>query len=164
MFFLRFIRPIYLSKLLQLYDQEIFEENRSKAYVYSAVIVFTTIFSIITMHYSVVTLQQVGLKIRVACCAMIYRKSLRLSKSALAETTAGQIVNLMSNDVSRFDHLFRLHNLFLGPINIILGMLLVYLNVGWIALIGATLMFLSIPIQCEYQKMFLPIDKREHVI
>lgn len=93
---------------------------------------------------------QVGMKMRIACCSLIYRKTLKLSKNALAETTVGQIVNLMSNDVSRFDMttLF-LHYLVMGPLEVLVGMVLIYNSVGWIGLTGATFLLLSIPIQCR---------------
>lgn len=91
------------------------------------------------------------MKMRIASCSLIYRKSLRLSKSALAETTVGQMVNLISNDVSRFDFsTMFLHQLAMGPLEIIVGMVLVYNSVGWTGLTGAAFLLISIPIQCEY--------------
>lgn len=40
---------------------------------------------------------------RIACSAAIYRKTLRMSKLATTQTSAGNVVNLLSNDVSRLD-------------------------------------------------------------
>lgn len=48
----------------------------------------------------------VGAQMRIACSAAIYRKTLRMSKRATTKTSAGNVVNLLSNDVSRLDYGF----------------------------------------------------------
>lgn len=48
----------------------------------------------------------VGARMRIACSAAIYRKSLRMTKMAITQTSAGNVVNLLSNDVSRLDYGF----------------------------------------------------------
>lgn len=92
-----------------------------------------------------------GMKLRVACCSLIYRKSLRLSKTALRETTAGQVVNLLSNDVNRFDvAVIFAHLLWVGPLETVLVTYLMYQQVGYSAVIGVVFMLLFIPLQSKY--------------
>lgn len=54
---------------------------------------------------------------RIACSAAIYRKTLRMSKLATTQTSAGNVVNLLSNDVSRLDYGFIfVHYIWILPI------------------------------------------------
>lgn len=89
-----------------------------------------------------------GMKIRVAMCSMIYRKSLRLSKTALGNTTAGQVVNLISNDVGRLDlAMIFLHYLWMGPVETILITYLIWREIKTAAFFGVAFMLLFIPLQ-----------------
>ena len=47
-----------------------------------------------------------ALRVRVCLSELIYRKSLRLSKSAIGQTSTGQIVNFLSADMNRIDNFF----------------------------------------------------------
>lgn len=139
-----------LSKLLYFYDENIAKEKKTEAYQYSAMIVFLSFFNVICIHHFIIAGAQIGMKMRIACCSLVYRKALKLSKQALAATKAGQIVNLISNDVSRFDMtMLFLDHLVLGPIEILVGMVLIFNSVGWIGLSGAIFLLISMPIQCE---------------
>lgn len=85
---------------------------------------------------------------RVACCSLIYRKSLKLSKTALGHTTVGQVVNLLSNDVNRFDvAVITFHYLWLGPLETIVVAYLAYEDLGASGLIGIACLLLFIPLQ-----------------
>lgn len=92
-----------------------------------------------------------GMKMRVACCSLIYRKALKLSKTALGETTAGQIVNLLSNDVNRFDvAVLFAHQLWVGPLETLACTYLMYLQVGISATFGVLALIMFIPFQSKY--------------
>lgn len=88
------------------------------------------------------------MKIRVALCSMIYRKSLKLSKPALCETTTGQIVNLVSNDVGRLDFIMMfLHYIWIGPVETILVTYLMWKEINFAAFFGVAFMLLCILFQ-----------------
>lgn len=152
MFFFRIMQPLAIAQLLAFYDNNTIEENKNSAYLYSAAILLAMLISTCTQHYFVLRLMQVGMKIRIACCAVIYRKALRLSKTALAETTIGQMVNLLTNDVGRFDSaLHSINQLWMGPGMTIAVMYFTYNTVGYTGLIGIAFLLLTIPAQCKYQ-------------
>ena len=68
--------------------------------------------------------------------------------TALGETTAGQIVNLMSNDVNRFDvAVIFLHYLWIGPIETLVVTYLMWMEVGPSAAIGVASLLFFIPLQ-----------------
>lgn len=75
-------------------------------------------------------------------------QALRLSMRALGETTSGQMVNLMSNDVNRFDvAVVFLHYLWIGPIETLAVTYFMWNEVGPSAVIGVSILLLFIPLQ-----------------
>lgn len=77
---------------------------------------------------------------------------LKLSQASLGQTAAGQLVNLLSNDVQRFDQAsIYLHYIWLMPLQCIAGLLVMYQSVGVATLAGmAAMMLEAIPLQGEY--------------
>jgi len=66
----------------------------------------------------------------------------------MGQTTSGQVVNLLSNDVNRFDiaPMF-VHILWIGPFQTLLCTILMYLDMGWSVLVGIGFLLLTIPLQ-----------------
>lgn len=90
------------------------------------------------------------MKMRVASCALIYRKALKLSKTSLAQTTIGQMVNLLSNDVARFEFTGQhIHNLWIAPVECTFIMWLLYVYVGPTGLVGTVFLLSFIPFQSK---------------
>lgn len=92
--------PIFLGGIVKYYTNKE-TSNISEAYWYSGGIIACSFFAVMTQHALMLTNLTYGMKIRLSACSMIYRKSLKLSKTALINTTSGQVVNLLSNDVGR---------------------------------------------------------------
>lgn len=113
-----------------------------EAYFYATAVVLASAFNVMLMHPYLLSQMHLGMKMRVALCSMIYRKSLRLSKNALGETTVGQVVNLLSNDVGRLDiAIIFLHFLWVGPIETLAVTYLMYKEVIIIFSIAAHFLF-----------------------
>ncbi|XP_057334744.1 ATP-binding cassette sub-family C member 4-like [Microplitis mediator] len=123
--------------------------TQSEALSWATALIIVTLGITFSMHHMNFFGQILGMRIRVACCSLIYRKSLKLSKPALDETPAGQVVNLLSNDVNRFDLLPVFVNyLWITPIQIIVIGYIIWRSIGIYTLVGYGVLFLiTIPMQ-----------------
>lgn len=74
---------------------------------------------------------------------------MRMNNGALGDTTAGKVVNILSNDLQRFDLAFLfLHYIWIIPIQLTAVCYLGYMQAGYAALIGlAALIVIALPIQ-----------------
>lgn len=73
---------------------------------------------------------------------------MRLSMHLLRVTSVGQVINLISNDVFRFDVAFKyVHYLWIGPLGTISIAYFLWLEIGWSAFFGVSILFIFIPLQ-----------------
>lgn len=143
-------QPLLISKLLSYYGPEGVGKDKSEAYLYGGLIVLIVFFSVLIIHNYQLKVMEMGMKMRIAACAVIYRKAMKLSKTSLAETTVGQMVNLLSNDVGRFDFTGQhMHNLWMAPVECIFIMWLLYIYVGPTGLVGTIFLLAFIPFQSK---------------
>ncbi|KAI4581551.1 hypothetical protein MJG53_009994 [Ovis ammon polii x Ovis aries] len=101
----RVVQPIFLGKMISYVENYHLSDSATlhEAYGYAAGLSACVLVWAVLHHLYFYHIQRVGMRLRVAVCHMIYRKALRLSSSAMGKTTTGQVVNLLSNDVNRFD-------------------------------------------------------------
>ncbi|XP_056280983.1 ATP-binding cassette sub-family C member 9 isoform X2 [Pseudoliparis swirei] len=93
---------------------------------------------------------ETGINLRGALLAMIYNKMLRLSTSnmSMGEMTLGQINNLVAIETNQLMwFLFLCPNLWAMPVQIVMGVILLYYLLGASALVGASVIVLLAPVQ-----------------
>lgn len=79
-------------------------------------------------------------------CSLIYRKALRLSQTALGETSPGKMVNLLSNDVCRIDWALYFYNfIWISPLLTVIVTFLVWFHIGLAGLIGIVVVLTTVP-------------------
>lgn len=94
-----------------------------------------------------------GNRVRAAVCNLLYKKSLRLSQTALHDTSPGKFVNLLSNDVSRFQFVSHtMHSLWVSPLITIFVLYLLWQEIQWAAILGSIAIFAVMPFQSEFSK------------
>ncbi|XP_054272057.1 probable multidrug resistance-associated protein lethal(2)03659 [Macrosteles quadrilineatus] len=147
--FLRIAQPLLLARMLQHFSPGGHETtSREAACWYALGVVVCTASSVFITNPLWLGLLHLAMKMRVACCSIVYRKSLRLSKMSLGKTTVGQVVNLMTNDVNRFDMgIIFVHYLWIGPLTTLVVMYFLWIEIGVAALVGVGALLVSIPAQ-----------------
>lgn len=79
---------------------------------------------------------------------------LKLSKSVSVDGLNGQVINIMSNDVARFDQTVGfLSYLVKGPVELVLMAYFIYREISFYGLIGVGFLLCVIPIQCKYIRL-----------
>ena len=123
------------------------DEETWKGYFYAVVLFLTmTLQSLMTSQYFE-RMFVIGVKVRTALVAALYKKSLRISSAAKKESTVGEIVNLMSVDVQKFMDLLPYVNvLWSSLLQICLSTYFIYEELGWPAFVGVSILFVSMPL------------------
>lgn len=149
--FFRLSQPLLISRFLKYYEPGRNGMTKDEAYTYACLIVVFALMNVMCVHGYYFCVAHLGMKLRVATSSLMYRKALNLSRTSLADTTVGQMVNLMSNDVGKFNlATVYLHNLWVAPLETAVIMYLLYVSVGPTGLVGASFLVLFIFPQSKY--------------
>ncbi|XP_036913453.1 ATP-binding cassette sub-family C member 4 [Sturnira hondurensis] len=154
---IRIVQPLFLGKIISYFENYDPTDSAAlqEAYIYAAMLSFCTLVLALLHHLYFYHVQCAGMRLRVAMCHMIYRKALRLSNVAMGKTTTGQIVNLLSNDVSKFDQVtIFLHFLWVGPLQAIVVTILLWMDIGISCLGGMAVLIILLPLQSGFGKLF----------
>lgn len=142
--------PYAIGNLVSYFNAGQVDLTKEDAYFYAGLIILMMVIDQFVTHSAIMCATHNAMKLRVSCCSLIYRKSLKLTRTALGNTTLGQLVNLLSNDVSKFDEGFVLaHCAWCAPIQAAIATYLLYREIGISAFIGIGFLLLFIPVQSK---------------
>ncbi|XP_068628826.1 ATP-binding cassette subfamily C member 4-like [Battus philenor] len=140
--------PLLFSELLSYWSVNSTTTRLTATYYALGMIIGNWIAAFLGHHGNFLC-QQFGMKLRIAISSLMFRKIMRMNNGALGETTAGKVVNILSNDLQRFDLAFLfLHYVWIIPLQLAAVCYLGYLQAGIAAIIGlAALLIIALPIQ-----------------
>ncbi|XP_014906070.1 ATP-binding cassette sub-family C member 4 isoform X2 [Poecilia latipinna] len=164
---IKVIQPVFLGEVIQYFENYNPDDRKAlnKTLGYAAGLSACTIGLAVIHHLYFYYVQRAGMKIRVAMCHMIYRKALCLSSSAMGKTTTGQIVNLLSNDVNKFDEVtIFLHFLWVGPLQAAAVVGLLWDEIGPSCLAGMGVLLILMPTQTMFGRLFSKFRSKTAVL
>nr|XP_042714741.1 ATP-binding cassette sub-family C member 8 isoform X7 [Chrysemys picta bellii] len=126
------------------------QEFLANAYVLAVLLFFALLLQRTILQASYYVAIETGINLRGAIQTKIYNKIMQLSTSnmSMGEMSAGQICNLVAIDTNQLMWFFFLcPNLWAMPVQIIVGVLLLYYLLGISALIGAVVIIVLAPVQ-----------------
>ncbi|CAF3578840.1 unnamed protein product [Rotaria sp. Silwood1] len=112
--------------------------------------------SLVLMHHQIFFRTiRIGIQIRIALSSIIYKRLLSLPTRVIMKTTTGQVLNLISNDASKFEELCKyIHNLWMAPLEAVIVFGIMWHEIGIPTLFGYAVLLLQLPLQWFFSKKF----------
>jgi len=143
---LQFAPPQLSRLLLQHFSGQDTLSKRDRWLVVCAMLVGPLLGMLFKIKHDVI-MWRLGVQLKNAMTAAIYRKSLRLSSSARAAASTGQIVNLMAADAQQLQFIMlQMFPLILAPPQLGIGLWLLHREIGNSMFAGIGFMILMIPL------------------
>jgi ATP-binding cassette subfamily C (CFTR/MRP) protein 4 len=142
------LQPLCLKQFLEYYDPQQKNITKQQAWLLALAIISLNLLRVLYFHQFYLEFASLGMKVRAACSSLMYRKYLKLKRDACQKYTLGQMVNLLSNDVDRFQEVFMyLHIIWIGLLKLIVGIYYFNVILGKIVTIGFLIFFLFFILQ-----------------
>ncbi|KAL0104962.1 hypothetical protein PUN28_016536 [Cardiocondyla obscurior] len=130
--------PIFQSWIINYFSRDpAMKIELNKVLIYISSLILCTVISVLIMHHTAVQSMQIGMRVRVACSSLLYRKIFRLNRASMNQTGTGQVMNLLSNDVTRFDQLTTYLNfIWIMPVQLVVIGSIMWQRVGISVFVG----------------------------
>ncbi|XP_040575219.1 ATP-binding cassette sub-family C member 4 isoform X2 [Lepeophtheirus salmonis] len=149
----RILQPYAVFNIISCFTNP--KSSDTELYIWGYVLILSGIcFVLFDQRYWYRSLKT-GMQIRIAASALIYRKALTLSKRSLGLSSVGQMVNLLSNDVNRFDNsTVFLQYLWVAPLQFTIVLFVTIYHVGSVTILGGFILIFFIFIQTRMINIF----------
>ncbi|XP_039857920.1 canalicular multispecific organic anion transporter 1 [Simochromis diagramma] len=142
---LTFVSPQLLKLMVS------FTQDKSRyaweGYLYAVLLMVVALLQSLTLQQYFQRCFVLGMRVRTALMAAVYNKALVVSNDTRKESTVGETVNLMSADAQRFNDVTNfIHLLWSCPLQIIISIVFLWLELGPSVLAGLGVMVLMVPI------------------
>uniref|UniRef100_A0A3B3VC08 ABC-type glutathione-S-conjugate transporter n=1 Tax=Poecilia latipinna TaxID=48699 RepID=A0A3B3VC08_9TELE len=118
-----------------------------EGYFYAVLLLVVALLQSLVLQQFVRRCFVLGMKVRAALMAAVYKKALVMSNDNRKESTVGETVNLMSADAQRFNDVTNfIHLLWSCPLQIIVSVVFLWLELGPSTLAGVAVMLLMVPV------------------
>ena len=119
------------------------------------------LFSSLCQHHFFYRSTSTGVLVRGGLITAIYDRSLRLTSRARTTLTNGKLVNHISTDVSRIDFCCGFFHLaWIAPIQMVICLVLLLVNLGPSALAGYAFFVIATPIQTRVMKRLMGLRQK----
>ncbi|KAJ8933694.1 hypothetical protein NQ314_013860 [Rhamnusium bicolor] len=137
--FVRLSQPLMLGKLLEYFKPDP-TVTKTEALWYAGAVVGLNALSALLINQYIMGAFHYGMKVRAACCALIYRKSFPYN-----QTLTSIVLGLKTN---RFDIVsVFIHHMWIAPLSALIVMYFLYAEAGYAGALGIIPVFLVVPIQ-----------------
>ena len=149
----RVAQPLFLKEIvLSITDPNI---NSYVGYLYAVGLGLSVLIQALIHHQFFFRTTRVGIHVRIALSSLIYKRLLSLPTRSIMKTTTGQVINLISNDVSKFEDLsVNIHHIWSGPFEAAIVFGIIWNEIGIPTLFGYAVLLLLVPLQMFFSKKF----------
>ncbi|XP_043991808.1 ATP-binding cassette sub-family C member 2-like [Gambusia affinis] len=118
-----------------------------EGYLYAVLLLVVALLQSLFLQQCLRRCFVLGMKVQTALMAAVYKKALVMSNDNRKESTVGETVNLMSADAQRFNDVTKfIHLLWSCPLQIIVSIVFLWLELGPSTLAGVAVMLLMVPV------------------
>ncbi|VEN55199.1 unnamed protein product [Callosobruchus maculatus] len=147
------LEPLAMSNLVSYFKPNQTTVTKYDAYYYAAMILCLNLVHCVYIHNYIIWVQQLGIEIKTAFSSLLYRKSLRLTPSAISDISLGNIVTLITKDVYSFQQaIWMINDTWIGVLQTCVICYILYSKIGAISFIGIGFLLAVMPVQIAIGK------------